>query len=73
MNQTATAPAPGLAALWRLARIVIGYGIVYGVNALVKEIGGLGLPAIALPLVSALLNAISKWIRDKWGIDVKVV
>jgi len=64
---------PILWGLWRFARIIIGYGIVYGVNALIKEISGLGLPVVLIPLVSAALNALAKYIRVRWKIDLKII
>jgi len=57
------------AALWRVARVGLAYGAVYGANAL----GGLGLPFWTVPLIAAAVNGVAKFFRDKWGVDVKVV
>ena len=73
MNQTTKARAPWLAALWRLARVGISYGIVYGLNAATGVLPTTGIGVLGVPLVSAALNAVSKFIRQKWGIDVKIV
>jgi hypothetical protein len=73
MNQTAAAPAPWVAALWRLLRTALAYAIVYVLDNFVGFLKDLHLPIIILPLISAAINALSKWIRDKWGIDLKVV
>jgi len=72
MTNGTTVTAPWLAALWRMARTVIGYGIIYGANTLLGLLGAFHLPFWAVPIISAALNALSKWIRDKWGIDIKI-
>ena len=62
-----------LRAGWRFLRIVIAYGIVAGVNSILSGGADSLLPWWLVPIVSAALNAISKFFRDKWKIDVKVV
>ena len=62
-----------LRAAWRFLRIVIAYGIVAGVISIIKGGENSLLPLWLVPLAAALLNAIAKFIRDKWKIDVKIV
>ena len=62
-----------LRALGRFARIVIAYGIVAGLNSMISGGADSLLPWWLIPIVSAALNAIAKFFRDKWKIDVKVV
>jgi len=58
--------------LERFLRIVLAYGIIYGIRALLNGTAGVDIPLWIVPLISALLNAIAKWIRDKWGIDIQL-
>jgi hypothetical protein len=52
-------------ALWRLAR-VLGYGIaLYVIQVLLENQAGLDIPAVYLPIVTAVLNAADKWIRER--------
>jgi len=60
-------------AVLRFIRIVVAYGLVYGANQLTGKVTGDPLPAWLLPIISALINAILKYLRDKWGLDIKVL
>ena len=73
MNGSGKPFANLLASVWRFARIGISYGIVYGLNAVTGVLPTTGIGVLGVPLVSAALNAVSKFIRQKWGIDVKIV
>ena len=46
-------------------KIVIAYAAVAGVNAALANLGLLNLPFWALPLVSAVLNALAEWLRSQ--------
>jgi hypothetical protein len=59
-------------ALERFVRIILAYGIVYGLNAVAHGVLGFSIPFFLMPVVSAFLNSIAKWIRDKWQIDIQL-
>jgi len=73
MNGTKKPFANFLAGAWRFARVGISYGLVYGLNAVTGVLPKTVIGTLAVPLFSAALNAVSKFIRDKWKIDVKIV
>ena len=52
------------AAIWRLVRILIAQGITFGVTAL----AGINIPILNIS-AGALLNAIAKFLRDKYKWD----
>jgi len=73
MTNGTKAPAPWLAALWRFLRVGLIGLVLYIVDHATGFLSSLHLPFWLLPLATAALNALSKWIRDKWGVDLKIV
>lgn len=72
---TNSAPVQGatgtnvLFSVWRIAKIAIAYAVIYALNGILS----LHLPFWGPILLTAVINAVSKFFRDQWGIDVKVV
>jgi len=62
----------GKRALWRLLRILAAYLIIYGVRELVRCSNGFTLPAWMVPVIAAVLNAVAKFVRDEWRIDIRL-
>jgi hypothetical protein len=58
--------------LERFFRIVLAYGVVYGISAVLKGQIGVEVPVWLIPIISAGLNALAKYFRDKWGIDIQL-
>jgi hypothetical protein len=56
----------------RFLRIVIAYGLVYGIAALLKGQAGVEIPPWLITIISAGLNALAKYFRDKWGVDIQI-
>ena len=59
-------------AIIRLVRILLAYVIVLVVKYIAEFYSDFSIPSYIVPVVSAILNAIAKFFREKWGIDVKV-
>jgi len=58
--------------LERFLRIVLAYGLVYGIAAVLKGQVGVDIPPWLVPIISASLNALAKFFRDKWGVDIQL-
>jgi hypothetical protein len=58
--------------LERFLRVVLAYGVCYGVAALLRGEVGVEIPAWIIPVAGAVLNALAKWFRDKWGVDIQL-
>jgi hypothetical protein len=50
----------------------LAYGVVYGISAVLKGQIGIEVPVWLIPIISAGLNALAKYFRDKWGIDIQL-
>jgi hypothetical protein len=58
--------------LERFLRIALAYGLCYGIAAVLKGQAGVEVPVWLIPIASAGLNALAKFFRDKWGIDIQL-
>lgn len=60
------------ATIKRFLRVALDAAIVAGVSALLSEIAKIQVPFFIQPVMTALLAAVGKYIRDKWGIRVPI-
>ncbi|MEM2447025.1 MAG: hypothetical protein QW734_10250 [Candidatus Bathyarchaeia archaeon] len=65
MNKT-----PTESAIIRFFRVFLAYAIVLVIKLILKYLDLFNLPDLLIPVLSALLNAIAKYIRDKYNIDI---
>lgn len=65
MNKT-----PTESAIIRFFRVFLAYAIVLLIKLILKYLDLFNLPDLLIPVLSALLNAIAKYIRDKYNIDI---
>lgn len=57
-------------AVKRFLRISLDAAIVAGISALLKELAQIQIPFYLQPIMTALLAAIAKYIRDKFGLVI---
>jgi|YNPMSStandDraft_1061717.scaffolds.fasta_scaffold114810_2 hypothetical protein len=59
-------------AIYRFLREIFAYGIVLLVKFILENVEILHVPIYLVPVISAVLNALAKFIREKWAIDIKL-
>jgi TRAP-type mannitol/chloroaromatic compound transport system permease large subunit len=59
-------------AIYRFLRIIVAYVIVLLLRYILDYYTDLNIPVIIVPIISAVLNAVAKFFREQWGIDIKL-
>jgi len=59
-------------AIHRFIRIIVAYFVTLLLKFVLENAADFNIPTIVLPVISAVLNAVAKYIREKWDIDVKI-
>lgn len=59
-------------ALYRLIRILLAYCVVIVLRFVIDNATDFLIPQWAVPILMAVLNAIAKFLREKWYIDIKL-
>ena len=52
-------------AIWRLARALVYGAVAFGVEFVTDNLTGYNIPVGYMPVITAILMALDKWVREK--------